>query len=48
MAMPETTKFILDLGFEPFYVQPNQLKTFQDIQIEKWRRLIDISHVTIQ
>ena len=48
MAMPETTKFILDLGFEPFYVPPAELKTFQDTQIEKWRRLIEISHVTIQ
>jgi tripartite-type tricarboxylate transporter receptor subunit TctC len=48
MTMPETSRFILDLGFEPFHLPPDQLNAFQDAQIQKWRNLIDIGHVTIQ
>ncbi len=48
VAMPETQSFILNLGFEPFYTPPSQLNAFRDDQIEKWKKLVEISKIQVQ
>lgn len=47
-GMPETQKFILNLGFEPFHLPLSELDGFRDDQIAKWKTLIEISHIQMQ
>jgi tripartite-type tricarboxylate transporter receptor subunit TctC len=48
LAMPDIDKFIRDSGSEPFFVRLEDLARFQDVQIEKWRKLVATGAIKIQ
>jgi tripartite-type tricarboxylate transporter receptor subunit TctC len=48
MAMPETSKFLVDLGYEPFTVKPQDLDAFRDSQVALWKKLVEVARIDLQ
>jgi len=48
MALPETSKFLVGLGYEPFAVKPRELEAFRDSQVALWKKLVEVAHIELQ
>lgn len=48
LAMPDVRKSILDSSSEPLFLPLDEIESFQDSQIEKWRRLLADSKIEMQ
>ena len=48
IAMPDIDKFIRDSGSEPFFLKPEDLSRFQDVQIDKWRKIVATGAIELQ